>query len=67
MLSFPTKTLTFLAGQWQKAISVSVFADLLLESDEYVDVVLSNPTSGLSLRWERGDVAIMVDTTGGGG
>jgi hypothetical protein len=56
-----TKTLTFKAGQWQKAISVPVLPGTTAEADETVTVTLSNPVGGLSLGRSVGTITILDD------
>jgi hypothetical protein len=56
-----TKTLTFKAGQWQKAVAIPVKPDLVSEPDETVTVTLSNTTGGLVVGRSVGTVTILND------
>ncbi len=54
-------TLVFQPGQWQKAVSVKVYPDVTVEPDEFMTVVLSSPSLGLSINRAVGLITIMND------
>lgn len=56
-----TKTLTFNAGQWQKAITLTTLTDMVTESDETINVFLNNPSIGLTLGRSNGLINILND------
>jgi hypothetical protein len=55
------KTLTFLAGQTQKTISVPAIPDTAHEGDETILVTLTNPSNGLTLGRATGTITINND------
>ncbi len=56
-----SKTLTFTAGQWKKALAIKVYPDLSTEGPEHVSIALTNPTGGLILGRSIGTVTILDD------
>ena len=58
---FKPKTLTFAVGQWQKYLTISVLPDVVLEGNKTVNIVLSNPSSGLVIARTTGVLTIVND------
>lgn len=56
-----TKTVSFSAGQWQKAVALTTLTDMVTESDETINITLSAPSAGLSLGRTNGTITILND------
>lgn len=56
-----TKTVSFSAGQWQKAVALTTLTDMVTESDETINITLSSPSAGLSLGRTNGAITILND------
>ena len=54
-------TVTFLAGETQKSIPVTIFGDTTVESDETFFVTLSSPSAGITLGTVTGTGTILND------
>jgi hypothetical protein len=60
-LAVKPRTITFAAGQRQKAVSIGVIPDAVSEGDETVTVTLLDPSTGLTLGRAVGTVTIVDD------
>ena len=59
---FPvTKTISLSAGQWQKAVIIPVFPDVVAEGNETITLTLTNPTGGPTLGRNVGTLTILND------
>ncbi|WP_334144993.1 Calx-beta domain-containing protein [Rhabdothermincola sp.] len=55
------KRITFRAGTWKKAVSMLLYPDAVIEPDETITVVLSDPSSGLVIARSGGTGTIAND------
>jgi hypothetical protein len=55
------KTVTFRPGQWQATLAIPVLPDTVMEGDEVVDIVLTNPSTGLTITRSTGTLTIVDD------
>ncbi|WP_208027452.1 hypothetical protein [Rhabdothermincola sediminis] len=55
------KRITFRPGTWKKAVSMLLYPDAVIEPDETITVVLSDPSSGLVIARSVGTGTIAND------